>query len=195
MEAKDLGDKQKELQEFIDSQDTINKLERVESLKAQLEVAASASKPIQEAYLSFKLFNTATAELINSNIMGPINAETMELNSINVKDDAVEINVDVADASVLSTYLAGLRAERTSVDKDFIDKPNNAEQEDGDQEIIKFNDLFASNIIEKQTRQPSNQTTQTSPEDEAVLGYTSVIRLFFNKDLSNTARRLAGGGN
>jgi hypothetical protein len=193
IEAKDLADKKSELETFINSDDTRAKLDQNVLLKEQIQQASSANKPIENAYIGMMRLNTATSELIESNIMGPINVDAMELKKIDIVNDTISIDVDVLDINALSEYIKILRAERTTVDKNYIDKPNNAEPEPEDQEISKFNELFATQIKSGSPMILPSQTEPTSPESEINLDYEGHIRLVINKDIDNTARKLVGG--
>jgi len=185
LEYTQLEQKKNEMVQFIDSPDTKSQLNKYYQVQADITKIRNENMPIMQAYVDYKIMNTATASLIKDNVWAPIDdhTDTMQFKSLTVAGNNVIVVLCVNDVEVMRQYQTALIGMKINVDKDYIDKlPDAPTATDGtDMEIDKFTDQFTTQII-----------TQLDPNFDPP--YEGTLTIQINKDITKDMYSMLGGG-
>ena len=177
-------EKQKnEMVSFIESSDTKKQVNEYYAVQADITRITNENMPVTQAYVSYRLLNTATGSLIDSYIWAPIkaNPEALEFKSLSLAGNNLTIIAGIRDIAAMREYQWALAGMKVKVDKDKIDKLLGAKSEEGDTEINKFRDQFTSQIAR-------------ISDSGGVLQYEGILGVFINKDIPDDMTKLLGKG-
>ncbi|MDR1560419.1 MAG: hypothetical protein LBS84_12140 [Clostridiales bacterium] len=171
------------MNQFIESADTIRQIAVYREVQDEIAEVKNKTIPITNAYTTYKILNTATGPLIDRYVWAPIkaNPDTMEFQGLTIAGNNLTVNAVVRDTGVMRQYMTDLAGMTTVVDKDNIDKIQDAAKAEGDKEIDRFKNPFTVEII--------GGNTDLALFEQPFLGQ---LKIFINKDITQDMFNLLG---